>query len=271
MVIDKGATVVFNQPCVFYQENQSLQKKEYNQYPNKLSKATLINNGTLELNSSFGGFVDVNGIDAVVKTEANFSSSISSKEASTFTKFLNKLPEAATTFTITTDAKGPISYNDLQKTERVFFKNTTFTSGNVDTAFVWKAIYEPYITSVTLSKSEFKNETGEATISVSIEPGVSDLDLKTVKWSIKNSSKSDSFPGTDKNAEDPSSNNVLKDSVNGSLQNIFVVKTCPKDAKYGLIYYTVTWTYTIEFTVTCNYGNKTVTLTKDVDIKIKSS
>ena len=28
MVIDKGATVVFNQPCVFYQENQSLQKKE---------------------------------------------------------------------------------------------------------------------------------------------------------------------------------------------------------------------------------------------------
>lgn len=271
MVIDKGATVVFNQPCVFYQENQSLQKKEYNQYPNKLSKATLINNGSLELNSSFGGFIDVNGIDAVIKTKENFSNSISSKEASTFTKFLNKLPEAATTFTIATDAKGLISYNDLQKTERVFFKNTTFTSGNVDTAFVWKAIYEPYITSVALSKSEFKKETGEATISVSIEPGVSDLDLKTVKWSIKSSSKSASWPCPDKNAEDPSSNNVLMDSVNGSLQNIFVVKTCPKDAKYGLIYYSVTWTYTIEFTITCNYGNKTVTLTKDVGIKIKSS
>ena len=271
MVIDKGATVVFNEPCVFYQENQSLQKKEYNQYPNKLNKTTLINNGILELNSSFGGFIDVNGIDAVIKTAANFSNSISSNEASTFKKvFFGTLPGAATTFTITTDAKGPISYNDLQKTERVFFKNTTFTSGNADTAFVWKAIYEPYITSVTLSKSEFTKETGEATISVSIEPGVSASDLKTVTWSVKSSSKSVSWAYLNKKAEDPSPNNVLKDSANGSLQNIFMVNAFPKDVIYGGPSYSVTWTYTIEFSITCNYGNKTVTLTKDVDIKIKS-
>ena len=123
---------------------------------------------------------------------------------------------------------------------------------------------------MTLSKSEFTKETGEATISVSIEPGASTSDLKTVTWSVKSSSKSVSWPCPDEKAENPSSNNVLKDSTNDSLQNIFIVKTFPKDAKYG-IYYSVTWTYTIEFTITCKYGNKTVVLTKDVNLKIKSS
>lgn len=185
MVIDKGATVVFNQPCVFYQENQSLQKKEYNQYPNKLSKATLINNGTLELNSSFGGFIDVNGIDAVIKTAANFSNSISSKEASTFTKFLDKLPEAATTFTITTNANGLIAYNGASSpSNKNFVKSSSFvsTSNSLDNYWVELSVSISPSGTVTIKEGEVY------TITPSLTPENSLFDISTLTWTFKESS-----------------------------------------------------------------------------------
>lgn len=185
MVIDKGATVVFNEPCVFYQENQSLQKKEYNQYPNKLSKATLINNGTLELNSSFGGFIDVNGIDAVIKTAANFSNSISSKEASTFTKFLDRLPEAATTFTITTNANGLIAYNGASSpSNKNFVKSSSFvsTSNSLDNYWVELSVSISPSGTVTIKEGEVY------TITPSLAPENSLFDISTLTWTFKESS-----------------------------------------------------------------------------------
>lgn len=185
MVIDKGATVIFNEPCVFYQENQSLQKKEYNQYPNKLSKTTLINNGTLELNSSFGGFIDVNGIDAVIKTAAKFSNSISSKEASTFTKFLDKLPEAATTFTITTNANGLIAYNGASSpSNKNFVKSSSFVSASNSLDNYWVELSVSILPSgtVTIKKGEVY------TITPSLTPENSLFDISTLTWTFKESS-----------------------------------------------------------------------------------
>lgn len=185
MVIDKGATVIFNEPCVFYQENQSLQKKEYNQYPNKLSKATLINNGTLELNSSFGGFIDVNGIDAVIKTAAKFSNSISSKEASTFTKFRDKLPEAATTFTITTNANGLIAYNGASSpSNKNFVKSSSFVSASNSLDNYWVELSVSILPSgtVTIKKGEVY------TITPSLTPENSLFDISTLTWTFKESS-----------------------------------------------------------------------------------
>ena len=183
MVIDKGATVIFNQPCVFYQENQSLQKKGYNQYPNKLNKATLINNGSLELNSSFGGFIDVNGIDAVVKTATNFSNNISSKEASTFSKSFVKVPEAATTFTITTNANGLIAYNGASSpSSNVFVKETTFLSAFSNNDYFWTGEVETNVFMV-LSTKELKSLNSKATLTISLVPNSSYYDLSTIKWS----------------------------------------------------------------------------------------
>lgn len=185
MVIDKGATVIFNEPCVFYQENQSLQKKEYNQYPNKLNKATLINNGILELNNSFGGFIDVNGIDAVIKTAANFSNSISSKEASTFTKFLDKLPEAAKTFTITTNANGLIAYNGASSpSNKNFVKSSSFvsTSNSLDNYWVELSVSISPSGTVTIKEGEVY------TITPSLAPENSLFDISTLTWTFKESS-----------------------------------------------------------------------------------
>ena len=188
MVIDKGATVIFNQPCVFYQENQSLQKKEYNQYPNKLSKATLINNGTLELNSSFGGFIDVNGIDATIKTEANFSNNISSKEASTFSKSFVKVPEAATTFTITTNANGLIAYNGASSpSNKNFVKSSSFASASNSLDNYWTATVELSVSispsgTVTIKKGEVY------TITPSLAPENSLFDISSLKWTFTRTS-----------------------------------------------------------------------------------
>ncbi len=257
MVIDKGAIVVFNQPCVFYQENQSLQKKEYNQYPNKLSKATLINNGSLELNSSFGGFIDVNGIDAVIKTKENFSNSISSKEASTFTKFLNKLPEAASTYSISTSAKGMISYNGLEKTETVIVSKTEYSSKTADTTFFWSATVESNIV-LLLEKATLTAIGQTSKLSLVLVPINDWFDLNTISWTI---SKRESDNGL--------SSASKKNTITGNGMTA-TFEVFDNDTSYwwlGTKY--ATWTYTIKVTISSKpeYGGKSFETTAQIIVK----
>lgn len=245
MMIDKGATVIFNQPCVFYQENQSLQKKEYNQYPNKLNKTTLINNGILELNNSFGGFIDVNGIDAVVKTAAKFTNSISSKEASTFTKFLDKLPEAATTFTITTKTIGLLTQNQSDSCmEKELNKDLYYFSIDKTDTFAW---LENKI-SVTCSSdiNSLGKNTLKAQISLLLSPNENYFDLNTIEWRIvsQKSSRPNRCPVKDQTV-----------SGNGNKTATFTIINA--DTSYGLITKYATWTYKIEATIKLkeNYGS----------------
>lgn len=228
MVIDKGATVVFNQPCVFYQENQSLQKKEYNQYPNKLSKATMINNGTLELNSSFGGFIDVNGIDAVIKTKENFSNSVSSKEASTFAKNFVKVPEAATTFTIITNAKGLIAYNGASSpSNKNFVKSSSFVSASNSLDNYWTATVELSISispsgTVTIKKGEVY------TITPSLTPENSLFDISSLRWTFTRGRWD--------------SNNYSENHSDGTLNSAtFKLNNAPTPL--------ITWNYTFEVSI----------------------
>ena len=257
MVIDKGATVVFNQPCVFYQENQSLQKKEYNQYPNKLSKATLINNGSLELNSSFGGFIDVNGIDATIKTEANFSNNISSKEASTFTKFLNKLPEAASTYSISTSAKGMISYNGLEKTETMMVSKTEYSSKTADTTFFWSATVESNI-ALLLEKATLTAIGQTSKLSLVLVPINDWFDLNTISWTI---SKRES----DNGLSSASKKNTI--TGNGMTATFEVFDNDTSYWFFGTKY--ATWTYTIKVTISSKpeYGGKSFETTAQIIVK----
>ncbi|MDY6070712.1 MAG: hypothetical protein SPJ80_04665 [Bacilli bacterium] len=257
MVIDKGATVVFNQQCVFYQENQSLQKKEYNQYPNKLSKSTLINNGTLELNSSFGGFVDVNGIDAVIKTKENFSNSILSKEASTFTKFLDKLPEAASTYSISTSAKGMISYNGLEKTETMMVSKTEYSSKTADTTFFWSATVESNI-ALLLDKATLTAVGQTSKLSLVLVPINDWFDLNTISWTIsKRESDSGLAPASKKNTL----------TSNGMTATFEVFDNDTSYWAFGTKY--ATWTYTIKVTISskAEYGGKRFETTAQIIVK----
>lgn len=256
MVIDKGATVVFNQQCVFYQENQSLQKKEYNQYPNKLNKATLINNGTLELNSSFGGFIDVNGIDAVIKTSANFSNSILSKEASTFTKFLDKLPEAASTYSISTSAKGMISYNGLEKTETTMVSKTEYSSKIANTAFFWNATVESNI-GLLLEKATLTAKGQTSKLSLVLVPINDWFDLNTISWTIsKRESDNILSPASEKNT-----------ITSNGMTATFEVFDNDTSWLFGTKY--ATWTYTIKVTISSKpeYGGKSFETTAQIIVK----
>ena len=256
MVIDKGATVVFNQQCVFYQENQSLQKKEYNQYPNKLNKATLINNGTLELNSSFGGFIDVNGIDAVIKTSANFSNSILSKEASTFTKFLDKLPEAASTYSISTSAKGMISYNGLEKTETTMVSKTEYSSKSANTAFFWNATVESNI-ALLLEKATLTAKGQTSKLSLVLVPINDWFDLNTISWTIsKRESDNILSPASKKNT-------ITSNGMTATFEVFDNDTSCLFGTKYA------TWTYTIKVTISSKpeYGGKSFETTAQIIVK----
>ncbi len=239
MMIDKGATVIFNQPCVFYQENQSLQKKEYNQYPNKLNKTTLINNGILELNSSFGGFIDVNGIDAVIKTAGNFSNSISSKEASTFTKFLDKLPEAATTFTITTKTIGLLTQNQSDSClKKELNKDLYYFSIDKTDTFAW--LENKISVACSFDINSLGKNTLKAQISLSLSPNENYFDLNTIEWRIvsQKSSRPNLCPVKDQTV-----------SGNGNKTATFTIINA--DTSFPVLGFKdyATWTYKIEATI----------------------
>lgn len=258
MMIDKGATVVFNQPCVFYQENQSLQKKEYNQYPNKLNKTTLINNGILELNSSFGGFVDVNGVDAVIKTKENFSNSILSKEASTFPKFFDKLPEAASTYSISTSAKGMISYNGLEKTETMMVSKTEYSSKTADTAFFWSATVESNI-ALLVEKATLTAIGQTSKLSLVLVPINDWFDLSTINWTISNRE-------SDTKLKRASKKNTITGNGMTATFEVFDNDTSYLgflETKYA------TWTYTIKVTISSKpeYGGKSFETTAQIIVK----
>lgn len=248
MMIDKGATVVFNEPCVFYQENQSLQKKEYNQYPNKLNKTTLINNGILELNSSFGGFIDVNGIDAVIKTAAKFTNSISSNEASTFKKVLfGALPKAATTFSITTKTIGLLTQNQSDSClEKELNKDLYYFSIDKTDTFAWLE------NKISMTCSSDVNSLGKnalkAQISLSLSPNENYFDLNTIEWGIvsQDSSNPHLCPAKDQTI-----------SGNGNKTATFTIIN--KDTRFSLGH--ATWTYKIEATIKLkeNHGSFKIT------------
>lgn len=183
MLIEQGAEVTFEQSCVFYQENQSLKKTEFNQYPSSLSKSTLINNGILNINSSFGGYIQTEVEGAKVNTASGFSNTVVSYEALTFDKTLGLFPNAATCCSITSEARGLIAYNGASSpSSNVFVKETTFLSAFSNNDYFWTGEVEMNVFMV-LSTKELKSLNSKATLTISLVPNSSYYDLSTIKWS----------------------------------------------------------------------------------------
>lgn len=183
MLIEQGAEVTFEQSCVFYQENQSLKKTEFNQYPSSLSKSTLINNGILNINSSFGGYIQTEVEGAKVNTASGFSNTVVSKEALTFDKIIGVLPKAAICCSITSDARGLIAYNGASSpSSNVFVKENTFLSAFSNNDYFWTGEVEMNVFMV-LSTKELKSLNSKATLTISLVPNSSYYDLSTIKWS----------------------------------------------------------------------------------------
>ena len=183
MLIEQGAEVTFEQSCVFYQENQSLKKTEFNQYPSSLSKSTLINNGILNVKSSFGGYIQTEVEGAKVNTASGFSNTAVSYEALTFDKTLGLFPNAATCCSITSEARGLIAYNGASSpSSNVFVKETTFLSAFSNNDYFWTGEVEMNVFMV-LSTKELKSLNSKATLTISLVPNSSYYVLSTIKWS----------------------------------------------------------------------------------------
>ena len=188
MLIEQGAEVTFEQSCVFYQENQSLKKTEFNQYPSSLSKSTLINNGILNINSSFGGYIQTEVEGAKVNTASGFSSKVVSYEALTFDKTLGLFLNAATCCSIASEARGLISYNGASSPiNKIFVKSSSFTCASNTLDNYWAATVELSVSilpsgTVTIKKGQVY------TITPSLAPENSLFDISTLTWTFKESS-----------------------------------------------------------------------------------
>lgn len=188
MLIEQGAEVTFEQSCVFYQENQSLKKTEFNQYPSSLSKSTLINNGILNINSSFGGYIQTEVEGAKVNTASGFSNTVVSYEALTFDKTLGLFPNAATCCSIASEAKGLIAYNGASSPiNKIFVKSSSFTSASNTLHNYWTASIELSISILPSGTVTIKE--GEVyTITLSLAPENSLFDISTLTWTFKEAS-----------------------------------------------------------------------------------
>lgn len=188
MLIEQGAEVTFEQSCVFYQENQSLKKTEFNQYPSSLSKSTLINNGILNINSSFGGYIHTEVEGAKVNTASGFSNTVVSYEALTFDKTLGLFPNAATCCSITSEARGLIAYNGSSNyIENIFVKNidTSFNSKTSENGFYWTGSAE--INAIFTSSTDSLKKNNESVLfSVSLVPSQEWFELSSLSWNISN-------------------------------------------------------------------------------------
>lgn len=243
MLIEQGAEVTFEQNCVFYQENQSLKKTEFNQYPSSLSKSTLINNGILNINGSFGGYILTETNNAKVNTSSSFVNNVSSNEANSFDKSLGLFPDAAFCYAISTKAEGLISYNGLAVSRKSFISSSSFVSSlesqwNIDGVSI-----KPTISPETISTKI----AGDIVVSISLVPDPTLFDLSQgLSWNCSG------YSNFDFNHDNYSKNNKISSQSADRLSIVFHVQDVPNHHAF----WTEKWTYTISVSVFDINGQK---------------
>lgn len=81
VIISPNASVVINAPTIFYQNYVPIIVYTTRSYPLVFDTAILINNGNLNLNSSFGGLIETSQANAMLMTSSSYNSSYSTDEA----------------------------------------------------------------------------------------------------------------------------------------------------------------------------------------------
>lgn len=133
LTADEGSTINMNSSVVFYQKYDG-HNTLADVYPNSFGPARLINNGTININSSFGGKVDTSVSGAVTKTGAGFASTVVSREVLTGTS----LGAVRTYLEITT--YGYCNFykqNDGTTVDAQLIKSKTYNSILVGTSGHW--------------------------------------------------------------------------------------------------------------------------------------
>ena len=126
LTVNPGATLNINADMMMYREyREVVSTGGGSQYPLSTGNAKLINNGTVNLNSSFAGIIETSVVGAKIITSNNFVSTLKTKEVITG----KDLGMTRTYHEITGYGIGLISNNGTQPTEYAkFVANQTYQS-----------------------------------------------------------------------------------------------------------------------------------------------
>ena len=206
LTIDEGATVNINASTTFYQGYvPEITYAAKNLYPANVGAAKLINNGTLNLNSSFGGFIDLTQTTGKIITGSNFSSlvttteALESKNSSSFLGALSAKVSSADDHN--ENAEALVSYNGLQSSKRLLIKEKQYDAAKKST-YCWATLVNTNIAinaTGTTNLSDNADGSQKVTISASLLPEESMFDLSTISWTYKadkNSGKAQSLTWT---------------------------------------------------------------------------
>jgi predicted RecA/RadA family phage recombinase len=178
LTIEEGATVNINANTIFY-EDYKFKTFVAATYPTNQGAASLINNGTLVINSSFGGFIDVTSSQAATNTAGSFVSGCSSPEPSTYdSSSLGSL----TTESVTVKSSGYIDSGTVKPANTSEFEASKSYVSKGD----WWASKTGDITSVSFtpgSGESGKNTQGSFTLKASVSPSENTSTNVSYAWS----------------------------------------------------------------------------------------
>lgn len=80
LLVNSGATLNLNASTIFYQTHYDEATTAAQLYPRTLTAAKFVNNGTLNINSAFAGFIETSNSSGKIVTSSNFTSTVSSND-----------------------------------------------------------------------------------------------------------------------------------------------------------------------------------------------
>ena len=128
LMINPNGTVVCNSNLILYENYiPAISTGGTNLYPSSLSSASLIVNGTININSAFGGIVETSSETGILNTSSTFSNSLNSLEILT-SKGSSIFARADKTDTRTEEAKAYLGSSSKPSTPSKLSASTNYTS-----------------------------------------------------------------------------------------------------------------------------------------------
>jgi hypothetical protein len=180
IVVDQGGTLTANKSTVFYRGFTDSTSKTY-PYPNNYHDATLLVNGTLNLNGGFGGFITTTASGAEINLGSAFSNSASDEEGKG-TGAKNGSPSYVFTYTtLITESEQAKAYVGSPSTEVQLDLSSYSSYTSVGT--YWNGVVDD--TSVSIQSSGTATSAGAAgSFTLTAVYSSSNYSVVSYKWEI---------------------------------------------------------------------------------------
>lgn len=211
LMVNPNGTVVCNSNLILYENYiPAISTGGTNLYPSSLSSASLIVNGTININSAFGGIVETSSETGILNTSSTFSNSVNSLEILT-SKGSAILASADIIDTRTEEAKAYLGSSSKPSTPSKLSASTNYTSKGD----FW---YLPLSDITSVSISPDKGETGNSSsgtyvLTASIIPIENSSSDISYSWACTSGAKLSSTTGTKVTLTIPSNSSLFSDKT----------------------------------------------------------